>query len=335
MVAHELGHDLTACNEIDEGDVGNAEQQAAQHTEEGAEARIITDDLGHAEKSGLERGCAGGDKSDVGVAEKVVCGIAHEGDGIGATEGGCDDFTIETVGHSGGHGYHRCEPAGADERLGGQEHAAEVVADFLATAAGQEGKGAAVGTGLPVNLLIGLDFVKGGIAHVMDGVLMTLAVVIDFERENGQHEIDVAAYAAYAALLPCPNLGGYVIAHGTQGTPVYETGNAEVETGIVDENDDIRLPEGDGLLAAFHAPEYSGQMGQYGQEAHVGQLAVVTQECASHLLHGVASIVTEFGFRVTLAKSNHKMGGVQIAAGFASYQEIFHRSQSAKASFKL
>jgi hypothetical protein len=86
----------------------------------------------------------------------------------------------------------------------------------------------------------------------MDGVLRTLAVVIDFERENGQHEVDVAAYAAYAALLPCPNLGGYVIAHGTQGTPVYETGNAEVETGIVDENDDIGLPLADILFTPAH-----------------------------------------------------------------------------------
>ena len=65
-------HHFFPADKVDEGDVGDAEQQAAQHTEEGAEARIITDDLGHAEKSGLERGCAGGDECSFSACHYLV-----------------------------------------------------------------------------------------------------------------------------------------------------------------------------------------------------------------------------------------------------------------------
>ena len=50
----------------------------------------------------------------------------------------------------------------------------------------------------------------------------------------------------------------------------------------------------------------------------------MTQQSASHSLHAVAPVITEFCLRVLTKESLHQMGSVKVAAGFAGNKEITH-----------
>ena len=104
-------------------------------------------------------------------------------------------------------------------------------------------------------------------------------------------------------------------------------GDVEVEPGVVDEDDHVGLPLHDILLAHLHVAENRGKMEQHGDESHVGQLAVVLDQCAAYGLHLVAAEEAELGLPILLFQGTHQSGGVQVARCLACYQIVLHRSR--------
>ena len=103
-----------------------------------------------------------------------------------------------------------------------------------------------------------------------------------------------------------------------------EAGYLEVEARIVDQYDDVGTPREDGLLALCEATQNGAQMQEYGDKAHVGQVAVVAEQGAALLLHGITPKEAELSLCIEVAQRLHEMGGMEVATGFAGYQEIFH-----------
>ena len=69
---------------------------------------------------------------------------------------------------------------------------------------------------------------------------------------------------------------------------MQEFGYVEIESGIVDEYDDIGLPADDVFLAQGHVAEDGPQMEQHGHEAHICQLTVMPEHGSSYGPHHVA-----------------------------------------------
>ena len=84
----------------------------------------------------------------------------------------------------------------------------------------------------------------------------------------------------------------------------------EVEARIVDEDDHVRLPLTDVLLAHLHIAENGGQVHQYGDESHIGQFAVVLHQRSSHGSHLVAAKEAKLRLRVLVFQRLHQVRGM-------------------------
>ena len=139
------------------------------------------------------------------------------------------------------------------------------------------------------------------------------------EGQDGKQAVHIAPDALDAILLPSPNLWRNVIVHGTNALRPDETGHLEVETGIIYQNDGIRPPLGYGTLARCQPTQNGPGVEQHGDKAHIGQLAVMTQQHAAGCLHLVAAVAAKLGFGVPLKQGTHQVGRMQIATGLAGH----------------
>ena len=90
-------------------------------------------------------------------------------------------------------------------------------------------------------------------------------------------------------------------------------GYIQIKARIVHQNQHIRLPRNNILLAALHIGKDGAQMQQYGNEPHT-----------AHCSHEVASEETELRLQVLLLQCSHQMGGMQVAGSFTDNQVILH-----------
>ena len=101
-------------------------------------------------------------------------------------------------------------------------------------------------------------------------------------------------------------------------------GYIQIKARIVHQNQHIRLPRNNVLLAALHIGKDGAQMQQYGNEPHIRQLFVMLHHHTAHCSHEVASEETELRLRVLLLQCSHQMGGMQVAGSFTDNQIILH-----------
>ena len=176
----------------------------------------------------------------------------------------------------------------------------------------------------------GGNLIDGGVAHVGDVIAVAPAEVVGLEGQDGVEGIDVAADGLDAAFFPRPNLRGYIIMYGADAAALYVAGYLEVEAGVVDEDEHVGAPRLNLLLTALHAAQDGAQVQQDGDEAHVGQVAVVAQQLGAGLCHGVAAVALKAGLGVEFAQGAYQRGAVKVAAGLAGYEEIAHRGWGMK-----
>ena len=84
------------------------------------------------------------------------------------------------------------------------------------------------------------------------------------------------------------------------------------------------LPRHDVALAQGHVAEDGTQVHEHGHEAHVGQFAVMLHALTANGSHHVAAEEAELGLGVNPLQGRHQVRGVQVAAGLAHYEIIFH-----------
>ena len=115
------------------------------------------------------------------------------------------------------------------------------------------------------------------------------AEIVDLEREDDEEFIHIGLQFPDPAFAGGPDLRSDVIEDLETGL-VGEFGNAEIEPGIVDENDHIRLPGKDVLFAGTDLSQQLPGMDQDLPEADDGPVPVIVHEAAARLMfpvHGV------------------------------------------------
>lgn len=336
-VGQQLLHDLAVGDEIDQRDVLAPDDVIEGEADEMGHGGLVAHHLRHAEEGGLQRRRAARHHRRHGMGQKGVGVVVHFFHRLAGNEplvvgivdrrcAGQHELIVEC----------RREGVG-DQRGGGLDHRGQVVLDLLTARAGQQGNDRTVGIELPAaaevgaRLMIagteGVHLLDGGIADIVDLVMMLVLVERHLEGQDGEQLADIAADAADAPLLPCPDLRRDVIVHGYPSMGMHILRDVEVEARVVDEDHHIGLPGRDVALAHGHVPENGAQMEQHGHEAHVGQLAVVLHARAADSRHQIASEEAELGIAVLFFQALHQPAGMQVATGLTHDEIILHRFQ--------
>ena len=100
--------------------------------------------------------------------------------------------------------------------------------------------------------------------------------------------------------------------------------NLQIEPRIIHQDDHIRLPTDNVLLAKLHIPEDGAEMQQHRNETHVSQLFIMLDTSTSHFTHQVTSKKAEIGLRIPLLQGTHQIGRMQVARSLAYNQIILH-----------
>ncbi len=232
-VLDEFLHDFAFGEDVDHAEVFDADDGFAD--EVGEPVDVVDEGVGEAQAGGFEGCGAGGDGAGGGVLHEVVgCARFDPGGGFGEIGG------LRHVGHFGGEGG----VSGGDGEAGfgvlfaddfrGLEHDGEEAADLVFAAAGEPADEVGFAG-------VGAAELGGAIDH---GVTTELGgeaagfVEGFFEREDANHQVEDAGHDLDAAFFPGPDLGADVVDEFAGVTAFAEGfGDAEVEAGVVDEDD--------------------------------------------------------------------------------------------------
>ena len=155
--------------------------------------------------------------------------------------------------------------------------------------------------------------------------------IVDLERENDEEPVDIGLQLLDSAFARGPHLRGDVPEDLETGL-VGELGDPEVESGIVDEDHDVRLPGQDVLLAGAHAPEQLPRLDEHLPDAHHGPFPIVPHEAdpllmlLEHRVHQPAAPEADVRLGIARIQAAHQVGTVQVAGRLAGYQVEFHNS---------
>ena len=148
---------------------------------------------------------------------------------------------------------------------------------------------------------------------------------IDLERQDGEKLVHVALDVLDAVLLPRPYLGSDVVVDRDTRAGMDVLGDAEVEAGVIHQYQSIGPPLHDVSLAEVHVGKDGAQVEQDGDEAHVGQVAVVLhRRTTARGSHQVAPKEAELRLRVFATQGRHQVRRMEVARGFADNQVVFH-----------
>ena len=152
----------------------------------------------------------------------------------------------------------------------GVEHGGQVVLYFLAAAAGQQRYHGTVGRkrvclaetvkSIRIASKKIYHFISRGIANIMYRIIMFSLIKRNLERQDGEHLVNITLDILYPVFLPGPYLGRNIIIDGNVRMRSHVLGNAEIETGIVYENDNVRPPGHNVTLTERHVTEYCPKM---------------------------------------------------------------------------
>jgi geranylgeranyl diphosphate synthase type II len=221
------------------------------------------------------------------------------------------------------------------------EHEREIVTYLLTTATGKKGDARCIGEMIGTEesfsvrrrgvkeLMHGID---GRIAYVFDRIIQG-AVKVFFKRKDAIHPVYVTADGTDTIAFPSPDLGRDVVTDGDMEVFFCEGGHLEVETGVIDENEEVGLVGEDIFLATPECGEDNREMQKDGDEPHIGSVAIMAEADAALGAHKVSSHETETGLGIGVPECTHEVGSVEITGGFAGYKIVLHEANVAFAIF--
>ena len=205
------------------------------------------------------------------------------------------------------------DAVGSLQSLHRSEHRRQIVFDLLFAGACEQGNNGFIipipslnGVGLfisPFSFLpsIFLYFIFRGIAHIVDGIMVFLLEEGHLERQDREEFIHITTDLFDAVLLPCPYFRRDIVINRTKSLRFHIFGDAEVEARVIHKDYNIRAPSGDVFLTLAHISQNGAQMEQHGDEAHIGQFAVVLYQGGTLGCHQVASKTTELSLCIFLS----------------------------------
>ena len=183
-------------------------------------------------------------------------------------------------------------------------HQRQVVADLVPAAAGQQGDDRALVEGVAAAELLGrrerrppgLDGVDERVAleNGRDAVFREIGAL---EGEDDEEPVDVSADRLHPPFAPRPDLRGDVI-EGADAVLFGPAGHLHVESRIVHQNNNIRLPGNNISFTTLHICKDSAQMEQHGNKTHVCQFFIMLHHRSSDGSHQITSEKPEISLRI-------------------------------------
>src|SRR5690606_8472074 len=130
-------------------------------------------------------------------------------------------------------------------------------------------------------------------AHKMNFVIVFALIKFFFKRQDHVHLINITSDRRDPVLLPGPDLGGYIKV-GSISILFAPLCNAQIEPGIVDKNNCVRLIGGDIFFAETYIFKDGSKILNHLNKTDESQLAIMFYHRAAHFLHQVTSPKTEF-----------------------------------------
>ena len=151
-----------------------------------------------------------------------------------------------------------------------------------------------------------INLLGSRITNVMYFVIMFLLIERNFKRKNREHFFYITFDSFDTPFLPCPYLWRDIVIDWNIGILLYKLCNAKIESRIVNEDNRIRLPTHDVLLAHLHILEDSGQMQQYRNEPHIGKFTIMLHTCTPHFRHQITTKEAKLSLWIILHQRLHK-----------------------------
>src|SRR5437879_4427974 len=145
------------------------------------------------------------------------------------------------------------------------------------------------------------------------------------ERKDDDHAIDVLRNLLHASAPPGPELRRNVV-DDAQSQLSARAGHAQIETGVIDEQHDIRFLARDlGNRLLVDPPEHA-QMAEDVEEADDAHLAGVMHQTHPFAREQIAADAEGLDRWIETLDLAQHFGGVQIAGGLTGDDGQFHRS---------
>lgn len=324
LVHEHFGYHFFACYEVGERYEGDGEDAFHYVVGESGACATVAHHLRGACEGAFKGCCAGCDKCGVALCEDVYGAVgAEDGDESGSV------VAVVLVRHS-GRGYY--EAVVLRELLCCQVHDGEVVAYFAEAASGHEGEVVAAGAqvvavdeflawGQCCEACVHLCY--GRVAHVV-GFGAVAGVEFGLEGEDGEYSAHQASDGSYAPFFPCPHFGwDEVIDWDAERCGFF--GYFEVEGGVVDEDECVRLCHFESVFCCGKVAAYFFYVFEYVDKTHVSHFGVMDYGfCSGLLFHFIAAEEGEVGGGIGVSELAYEVGGMKVAGGFAGYEEVVH-----------
>ena len=158
-----------------------------------------------------------------------------------------------------------------------------------------------------MGFLISSHFIYRRISYIMYRILMFRFKKLHFKGKYGEEFIHIAFDILDAILLPCPYLRRNIVENRNLSPGMYKLSYVKIETGIVYQNHDIRIPANNILLATFHIRKDRTQMKQHGDKSHICQFFIMLHHRPSDGSHQISTEKTEISLRIFRLQGSHQM----------------------------
>ena len=134
----------------------------------------------------------------------------------------------------------------------------------------------------------------------------------NFKRKDREQLVYIAFDVLDAIFLPRPNLRRNIIIHRNVRMLLNKLGNLQVKARIIDQNNHIRLPLNNILLAFVHILKDGTQMQQDRNEPHIGQFLIMFDTSTSHRTHQITTEKAEIRLGILFLQGTHQVRCMKI-----------------------
>ena len=175
-------------------------------------------------------------------------------------------------------------------------------------------------------LQVFVDFVACWVAYVSRLQPVFLHEEVCLKRQDEIEVVHVASQCLDTMLFPSPDFWCNVIIDRTKRFAGHVSRHFHVKPRIVHQNYGVGSPSFNFTPTLRHAAQNGAQVTDDGDKPHIGQRAEMAKASVAHGRHLVATDEAELGLVVFGLEGFHQPSGMEVAAGFAGNQKIFHSS---------
>ena len=183
------------------------------------------------------------------------------------------------------------------------QHIRQIIFDFLFPATGKKSDNKVLLI-FRMSCLIGCHLIHRRVSYIVNGVLMLSFEEFHFKRKNGEKLIYISFYILDTVFFPRPYLRRNIIVNRYLCLCVDKFGNIQIESRIIYQNDNIRIPGNDIFLATSHIGKDSTQMEQHRNKSHISQLLIMFHHRTAYGSHQITAEKTKFSLRIFHLRKN-------------------------------